>query len=160
MLVYQTKINDKIIIKSDKGVNLMKLTITNGRHTLPSIIACMIIGLALPVNTTHAGFLVQPVPVPEFECLNCIQGKIVYKERVHKKHYVAYKHFKRHRCHYARYRASNPACMQTDFVTFIGEPAPLNRGRWVNTDEYDYYDPDLATGDDDPTVYPGMNIDN
>jgi hypothetical protein len=45
-----------------------------------------------------------------------------------------------------------------DFVEFKAGPAP-RRGHEINLYKYEPYDPDMATGDDDPTVDPNMNID-
>lgn len=98
-----------------------------------------LLSLALPIHVAQANFLIQPVPVQFVECVKCSSKP----------------HTRPH--HVRKYHRSYPCAK--DFVTFNGEPAPYNRGRWVNTDAYDIYDMDLATGDDDPMTYPGMNID-
>lgn len=46
---------------------------------------------------------------------------------------------------------------QREFVEFIPYPAPA--GCYVDLDVCEKYELDRSTGDDDPMVYPGMNID-
>jgi len=146
-----------------------------------SMIAGCILTIALPINSARADYLVRVVPVAYAApgvvyaaptayrgCVRCSCGRwrCYNKRHVHKRLPVKhkYRHYQRARCYTAScaspcYR--RPCAPQPDFVTFYNGPAPAVRGaRWVSPCQYDYpYDPDMSTGDDDPVVYPGMDID-
>ena len=118
-------------------------------------------------SVARADYLVKPVPVVFVETVRCVCCKCK-KVKHHarpckpKKHHV-YKHRKHRRIHSYRSEITHPCTYfyypQAEPVTFVSG-APSGRGRWVDTSGCDNYDPDMSTGDDDPTIYPGMNIDN
>lgn len=150
-----------------------------------SITACTTLTfayLALSATDAHAGYLIPPVPGPFVECVNCCTNCAVktykHKPKKHYKkihHYKKYKHYKYYRyvpCNYYYKVCEAPiiimpcsgaaqGCYRAnthDFVEFNTSPDAYGSGKYViNT--YDNYDPDMATGDDDPTTYPGMDID-
>lgn len=129
------------------------------RFVVP-VIFISVFSFMLPMKMARADYLVRPVPVQFVECVECAPAPRPYIRHPHKKHHVTHRHHRYHRCYAPRcgYSRISTACPH-DFVVFEGGPAPA-RGRWINTDSYDNYDPDMSTGDDDPTVYPGMDIDN
>lgn len=124
----------------------------------------------LAVLPAHADYLVGPGPVMVpgdafvepvvVECGPCCQR---HHKHHYKKHYVAkhHKHYRHHRSHADEYAV--PVCTsryhpQHEPVAFsAGAPG---RGGYVSLSDCEPYDPDLTTGDDDPTIYPGMDIDN
>jgi hypothetical protein len=152
---------------------MQPIIIISGRFV--SILILGFVGcLFIPV--AHAGYLTGYVngPAPVFvqsafvepvECLPCCK-------RVHKHHYKkhrAIKHRKHHKVYKSHCRSAvcslgSPVCNyryhpQHEPVAFVAG-APAGRGCYVNLFECDAYAPDMTTGDDDPMIYPGMNIDN
>jgi hypothetical protein len=150
------------------GVGAMSNIIKKNKLVSPLLMAVIIsLVLPLPVNKAHAGYLVplavvvpvtafpEPPPCLDCACYNCA--------RPHKKHHKKPRlvHKKKHYRHKYRHCYAAPPCVyQYDFVSFAYPPCAPGPGGYVNLYEYENYDPDLATGDDDPTIYPGMNIDN
>ena len=114
------------------------------------------------INIAYADYLIQPVPVvsvnPFAEPVPC---PVLRHHAVVKKPRRHYRHYRRHVCSDL---VPVPVCVyqyhpQHEPVAFL-PGAPSGRGRYVDLSECEPYDPDLTTGDDDPTIYPGMNIDN
>ena len=125
------------------------------------IVSVFAINCFTPVNA-NAGYLIQPLPCYYDECRPV---KIVKVYQL-KKHYPV-KHIKKIR-HHKKYRHYLNTCYscqpcaydcrpQREFVEFRAGPAPS--GCYLNLDDCDNYVPDRNTADDDPMVYPGMDID-
>jgi hypothetical protein len=122
----------------------------------------LILGMLMSMTTSfaYADYLVKPAP--EFVSADC--PSCCPHVRHHKKHRVIKHHRRRihRRACYAR--AGIPVCRyyyhpQPAIVAFV-PGAPVGCGRYVNLYDCTPYDPDMSTGDDDPTIYPGMNINN
>lgn len=121
----------------------------------------LLIFSSLCMPFAYADFLIRPVP---FVVVESAAPCCCKKPRYHKKHYVVKKHKYHHRRYAYRDVSESIPCVyhyypQAEPVTFL-PGAPSGRGRWVDTSGCDNYAPDMSTGDDDPTIYPGMNIDN
>ncbi|VVC75645.1 hypothetical protein AQUSIP_09350 [Aquicella siphonis] len=134
--------------------------------------------VTLSIPSAHAGYLIPPAPGPFVECVNCCGSYPVKPHKhKHKKHYKKIKHYKHYKyyryipCNAYYYACPMPVVMapcvtaagcyriQThEFVEFNTSPNAYGSGRYIDN-TYDNYDPDMSTGDDDPTIYPGMNID-
>lgn len=140
----------------------MKSTAISSRFVSVLIFSSLVC-MPLSASVAHADFLVKPAPVVFVESAPCVVccKKVRHHVRT-KKHHVVYKRY--HRRHSVYISEIVTPCAyhyypQAEPVTFLGG-APSGRGRWVDTSGCDNYDPDMSTGDDDPTIYPGMNIDN
>jgi hypothetical protein len=106
----------------------------------------------------------RPAPVVFVEsapCVCCKKAKRHHAYHPKKYHTVHKRYHRRHSCYVSE--VVRPCTYfyypQAEPVTFL-PGAPSGRGRWVDTSGCDNYDPDMSTGDDDPTIYPGMDIDN
>jgi len=119
-----------------------------------------LMGMLLPASVVYADFLVRPAVV-FVEPPPCGHYVRVYPKKQH----VIHKHYKHRRCHICGYRSEiiRPCVYryypQAEIVAFV-PGVPYGRGVYVDTSGCDNYDPDMSTGDDDPTIYPGMDIDN
>jgi len=144
------------------------------------LILGLIISMPFSVSIAYADYLTPPVPVmipqPMFaEPVPCCQppvcGQGCYYKK-YKKHHVrplksikSVKPKRHHVRHYRRRcyeREGIPVCV----YSYYPQPEPVaflpgdSAGRRINLIDCSPYDPDLTTGDDDPTIYPGMNINN
>lgn len=95
------------------------------------------------VSPGHAGYLIKPVIGGFDNPASC--GPTPPPPSHHHNQYKSSRHHKKQRTH--------------DFVEFDSSPNHYGSGRYL-PEKYDSYDPDMSTGDDDPTIYPGMDIDN
>lgn len=140
----------------------MKSTVISSRFVSVLIFSSLVF-MPLSASVAYADYMVKAAPIVFVEqagCVCCKFGK--HKARAHypKRHHV-YRHRKYHRgyvsevmmpCAYSYYPQAEP-------VTFLAG-SPAGSGGYVDTSGCDNYDPDMSTGDDDPTIYPGMDIDN
>jgi hypothetical protein len=141
----------------------MKIRTTVSKLVTP-FIATICISLIMPYTNAYADYLVKVVPAG-FDCCTppcrpcCPTYKKHYKPKPHykKRHHVKHKQYRCHR--YATVRAACHYVPQHEIVEFR-RGAPCGGGRYVNLNDDYCYAPDMSTGDDDPMVYPGMNIDN
>lgn len=139
----------------------MKTKITV-RKVVAVIITITFVSFMVSPTPGRAGYLIPP-GYPEFDAGPCPERPPHpihhHKTRYHKRHLTE--------CTANFYPCPGvivvPACAPCqgsshDFVEFNSSPSYGN-GRYL-TNNNDNYDLDLSTGDDDPAVYPGMDIDN
>lgn len=132
----------------------------------------LILGLmiCIPVsNISYADYLVPPsavlVPASAFpEPIACCCPKPCKKhvrhykkKRIKYRKHVRVKHYRSTYCGGRGVTCVAPYHPQPELVSFrMGSGS----GRFVNLIDCVPYAPDMSTGDDDPTIYPGMNINN
>lgn len=143
----------------------MKIKIKVNKFVTSFLVSLFVVSFITPAKA-NAGHLI-PAPC-DMECrtVDVVKIHAVKKHRVVKhpckrkpiKH-KRYKHYRRHVCTPCQniYPCMNDCGAQHEIVEFIAAPAPS--GCYVNLEDCGDYVPDRITGDDDPMVYPGMNID-
>lgn len=110
-------------------------------HRICSI-CCLMVGLVSFSITAHADYLIPPQ----------IDGFREPSPPTQIKHHHKIQHYK-------SYRYKCDQCAPREIVQFKYGQAPRGHGRYVDN-VCENYAPDLATGDDDPTIYPDLNINN
>ncbi|MBX3709724.1 MAG: hypothetical protein KIT56_07295 [Gammaproteobacteria bacterium] len=144
----------------------MEIKITTSKLVSIMMIIFIVSYFTLTSRNAYAGYLIQPAPGPFIECIQYCKQQPKAKKHHQHTNYKHRKHKYYSHCYaYAPCKKLVYAACCPDFhkgsntiIEFNSAPDAYGSGRYVDTYEYDY-DPDLSTGDDDPTTYPGMNID-
>lgn len=146
----------------------MKIKIKISKWFSP-FLAILCINFMLAPTNSYAGYLV-PVQAgcsscqPACDCYPVCTQHFKSKHKIsHHKHHIK-KHFypKHHLCSRDGV-VIRTACAYPihEYVEFRRGPYASCGGYWADLDQdYYYYPPDMATGDDNAMIYPDMNIDN
>lgn len=147
----------------------MRITRRNSKLVAPLIVS-IIANLSLAPIDSYADHVVRTCrEVDRYHCEppyivkeTCLKCSVIHPKKHIKKHHVK-KHRVYRKAHFvpvcdSRMSIYDDNCNpQHEFVEFIKGPAPC--GCYVDLCECNNYAPDRITGDDDPMIYPGMDID-
>lgn len=138
---------------------------------------CLLTSLIFASPYAYAEYYLVYPAANVIDCADCY-ARPTWKHHHSKHHHstrphVAHKKHHHHRSSYSitvyyPWRIVTPCytCCATNthyrdaIIDYNSMPVSHSRGRYIHDNPYDYYNPDMSTGDDDASVYPDMNINN